>query len=376
MKRPLAGKRIWIVLLALTGLGGLAWWQHKPVLAWHYVGQLAKAGVGNREAWAAKVAGLDEVAWPDIFCALENKDVDVCANMEYALVLQTRQWAVADPRTQHLVVSVQDRFARFSQPGQEKILMVLAGILRLDGPRPLPPRLTQGVSEVLIAAEKNPDLRASALVLAGELVACGQSGQWVDICRDMAQRGLAHKTPATRVAALRLLMRTPMRGDQEALAKAIPFLRDPDPGVRHAALLALASAPEVAREDMLLFLLHDDNPQVQELCRLALRKRGLGDADIQIAWLIGHKDAARRMRVLQHLDQMPELNLTEWLRRLSHDSTPAVRAAAVRAIGENRHVDLARRLREMAAGDASPTVRQNAQYYLALREIARATVER
>jgi hypothetical protein len=100
---------------------------------------------------------------------------------------------------------------------------------------------------------------------------------------------------------------------------------------------------------------------------MALRKRGLTDDDVKLARLISDKAPATRLRVLRHLDQMPDLNLAEWLRQLSLDPAAAVRAAAVRAMGENMQVDLTERLREMAERDPSETVRQNAQYYLRQR---------
>jgi hypothetical protein len=45
-----------------------------------------------------------------------------------------------------------------------------------------------------------------------------------------------------------------------------------------------------------------------------------------------------------------------------------VRAAAVRAAGEEQQVDFSDRLTQMAQNDPSPTVRQLAQYYLVRRK--------
>ena len=93
-------------------------------------------------------------------------------------------------------------------------------------------------------------------------------------------------------------------------------------------------------------------------------RRGLTDADLLIAREITDPDPATRMRVLHRLPQMPDLNLVEWLRQLSLDASPAVRAAAVRAAGENPTVDMRQRLQEMASQDPCDAVRLNAQYYL------------
>ena len=225
---------------------------------------------------------------------------------------------------------------------------------------------------MLIGAEKTHELQPASLRLAAELVVCGQSGQWADVCRAMAERGMKDEREAARVRAVQVVLREPMRQDRELLEQAVPLLNDPEPTVRRAVVVALAGAKDVVREETLAPLLHDEDQQVQYLCEMALRKRGLTDDDIKLARLISDKDPAMRMRVLRLLDQMPDLNLREWLRQLSNDPTPAVRAAATRAIGENTQVDLTERLREMAERDPSATVRQNAQYYLRQRSMREA----
>jgi hypothetical protein len=67
---------------------------------------------------------------------------------------------------------------------------------------------------------------------------------------------------------------------------------------------------------------------------------------------------------VHHLFQTEDLPLGIWLRRLSLDPAPAVRAAAVRAAHFQTQADLRDRMAEMAREDPSPTVRQLAGYYL------------
>ncbi|MBM3996581.1 MAG: hypothetical protein FJ303_20870 [Planctomycetes bacterium] len=359
----LGSKVTWIVAAGLACLAGLAWWQHEPVLAWYHVRQLSLAYQENREAYAKKVAELDQVAVPRLLDGLQDADAIVCGNMQCALVMLVKKWGVTDARSHRLVDQLQGRFGSFSGPGQEKVLLLLAGFLQQEGPRPLPSRLTKAIGEILIGAEATGEMRSPSLVLAAELVDCVEPGQWIDSCREMAERGLKDGRAGVRVAALQLAMREPMKKDKDLLEKALPLLRDGETAVRKAALLVLSTAVDVVREESLLPLLHDEDLQTQYLCELALRKRGLTDDDIKLARLISDKAPAVRMRVFQHLQRMPELTLTEWLRQLSHDPEPAVRAAAVRAAVDRPHVDLTQRLREMADADPSETVRLNARYY-------------
>lgn len=369
MKAIFTIRMTWIALLAVAGLAGLAWWQREPMVVWHTVRQLANASEDNCEEWATRVAALDDAALPRILDGLQRSDAQGCANLQSALTILIRRWGPAHPHSFALVEEVHARFGSFSLAGQQQALLTLTILLQQDGPRPLSPKLTKPVSEVLIAAEKKPELQAAALRLAAELVACVQSGQWADVCHAMAERGMKDEHEQTRVAAVQLLLREPLRQDRELLEQAIPLLQDPEATVRRAVVIALAAAREVVREETLLPLLHDEDAQVQYLCEMALRKRGLTDDDVKLARLISDKIPANRMRVLRHLEQMPDLNLGEWLRQLSLDPAAAVRAAAVRAIGENTQVDLTERIREMADRDPSPTVRQNARYYLSQRAL-------
>ncbi|MBI3821137.1 MAG: HEAT repeat domain-containing protein [Planctomycetes bacterium] len=364
MKAIFTNRKTWIALGVLALLAGVAFWQRQPVLAWYHVRQLSFAYQENRENCAKRVADLDEAALPAVLAELRNPDAVVCSNMQYALQLMTTRWGIADPRSQRLVEKLHGTFAEFSPVAQEKVLILLTGMLQLEGPRPLPPGLTKYVSEMLVSAEQKEELRAVSLLLAAELVDCVEPGQWVDVCGTMAERGMQSERPGARVGAMQLLMRAPMRKDKGLMEKAVPLLRDAEPAVRRAALVVLASESDVVREESFLPMLHDDDAETQYLCEMALRKRGLSDDDLKLARMISDRNPATRMHVLRHIPHMPDVNIVEFLRRLSSDPEPAVRAAAVRAAADYPWIDLTQRLREIAERDPSEAVRQNARYYL------------
>ncbi|MBI1831721.1 MAG: HEAT repeat domain-containing protein [Planctomycetes bacterium] len=366
MKDVFASKATWLVIAGLLCFAGLAWWQWHPVLAWYHVRQLSLAYQENREACAKKVAELDEAAVPRLLDGLQDPDALVCGNMQCALIMLVEKWGVIDARSQRLVDQFHARFGSLSSAGQEKTLMLLTGFLQGDASKPLPSRLTKPIGEILVNAEKIAELRSASLLLAAELVDCVEPGQWIDACREMAERGMKDERAGVRVASTQLLLRDAMKKDKALFESALPLLRDKETAVRHAAVIALSAATDVVREENLLPLLHDEDLKTQYLCELALRKRGLTDDDITLARLISDKDAAVRMRVFHHLHHMPEMNLAVWLRQLSDDPEPAVRAAAIRAAADRTQFDLAQRLREMAEADPSETVRLNARYYLTI----------
>ncbi len=136
------------------------------------------------------------------------------------------------------------------------------------------------------------------------------------------------------------------------------------PPVRRAALLAVGPARDVIHDDQLLPCLHDPDPEVRRLCEIALSGRGLRPEYLELGRLLTDPRPAARLRVLDHLAGSTELDPGLWLRRLSHDPSPSVRVAAMRAMTQQHFVDLSDRIDQMARTDPSPTVCQLAQFYL------------
>jgi len=174
---------------------------------------------------------------------------------------------------------------------------------------------------------------------------------------------LTHAKADTRVAAIQVLLREPLRKDQELLTRIVPLLKDVSGPVRKAALVALGPARDIVGDDDLLPLLHDPDVEVQELCMIALNSRGLSENHLHLARLISDPRPAARLQVLHHLRGDTDLEPGVWLRRLSQDPAAAVRAAAVRAAAAQTRADLRDRLRDMAKEDPSPTVRELAGHY-------------
>ena len=204
MKSILLSRKTWAAAAILLAAGGLLFWQHKPILAWYYVRQLAGAYPENRDGWANRAAALEEAALPRLLDGMHDADAMVCANMQYAIFLMAKKWGLNDPRTLDLVEQMHLRFRDFSSAGREKALLTLTSLMHVDrradggaeaqeeAPPPLPPRLTMAIGEMMVNAEKQDELRGVSLLLAAELIDAVQPGQWVDVGREMAERGLRH----------------------------------------------------------------------------------------------------------------------------------------------------------------------------------------
>jgi HEAT repeat protein len=143
----------------------------------------------------------------------------------------------------------------------------------------------------------------------------------------------------------------------------LPFLSDPSAEVRRTAMLAIGPEHSLLADDDLLNWLHDPDAEVRQLTETALRSRGLGPREIRLGRLLTHPRPSARLELLVLLRDDGELDLNTWLRRLSEDPAPAVRAAATRLADERQVFQLADRLSEMATADPDFTVRQAAAYY-------------
>lgn len=357
------GKK-WLVLLALPAvLVGILWWQRAAVLQWHYVRGLANADDGDRELWAERVAGLELEALPRLLALLRGDNARACVNVEAALVAMLRHWGGDDPRGKTLNEELLNVFTELSNDGQHAALRVPLVWLGMSSSTPASAATTTIAGQFLKATMHNAELRGRSLLLAQALMHGSTPGQWTDLGKELALAGLKDADADTRLRAVQVLQHL-ARAEPRLLSEAAPLLRDSAVEVRRAALIAVGAARDPVVDDELLPLLHDADAQVRRLCEEALRSRGLPDSHLLLARLISDPRPAARLQVVSHLGEADDLEPGVWLRRLSQDTSPAVRAAAIRAAYYQTQVDLRDRLQQMAADDPSPTVRQLAEHYL------------
>ncbi|MFO0866982.1 MAG: HEAT repeat domain-containing protein [Gemmataceae bacterium] len=351
-------------LLALTAFLGLAMglglWQRDALLGWWHVRQLAATDEAGRDDIVARLLVLhDPSGW--VLDQLRSADDRTATNLQAGLVALAREWGVGDARGQQLASQLQRRFD--SMPSAGKAASLRAASALLSGKAAPSADVVQSLSELLSAAERDSALTTPTLALAGEMADRIPPGQCLDMFRDLALRGLKSSEADARVAAIHLVLREPIRKQDDLIRKLVPLLKDSDAMVRKGAVLALSPRPQLMGEDDLLPLLHDTDAEVQMVAELALRSRGLDDAHIELARLVSDQRPQARLQVLHYLHRTGDLDANIWLRRLMADPAPAVRAAAVRASSKQAG-DFADRLRELSRQDPSPTVRQLASIYL------------
>lgn len=209
-----------------------------------------------------------------------------------------------------------------------------------------------------VSAEPGP--RAATIRLAHSLARTSLVEETVPRFRELARSGIADSDSGVQLAAISLAA-LPALGMLDEVAHC---LASHSAQVRRGALLVLGPEPEMLNEDALLPLLHDPDPQNAHLARAALVARGLNNDQIRLGSMIADPNPTNRLEVLDHLDGPARVDVALWLKRLSHDTSPAVRSAAARAMAQAGGQDLSDRLTQMAEGDPSPTVSRLARHFL------------
>jgi hypothetical protein len=348
------------LLLLVALAAGVAWVERTPLLSWYYLRGLTRADDKDVSFWQQRLVALDATAVRGLINCLRHNDPRACNRAGACLIEICTGRAANDPGHLRLAVELARAFPTLSTSGQTTALEVETSLMSTAEGQSLA-ALVPLVARTLTTASRGAkkEVRASALALASNLVNRHGEAEVLQACREVAKTCLRDESAMTRIAAIRLCMRP----EFDLLECVVPLLSDPEPEIRRCALLAVGMSQTAINTDDLLPWLHDPDAGVRNLCEEALRGRGLHDGHLKLARLMTDGRPGTRLGVLELLEHANDLEPGLWLRRLSHDPSPAVRAAAVRAACEQA-TGLTDRLQQMSQNDPSPTVRQLAQYYL------------
>jgi hypothetical protein len=360
-KKCLVAVVAFVVLLA----GSVTYLERTALLSWYYVRGLAKADPNSQAVWAERVAGLGEDAIPGLLKCLTDSDATVCCNARAGLAQLAKHWGIGDSRTVALAMRCGREFTHFSAAGQQNLLDLAADWFRSPSADTSPAQgLLAACVRLLSEAASSTDggTQGRALELCDVLLAQPQGAEALSAGREVVRSCLASEAPGNRVRAVDLTRRPGM----DLFEQVTPLLRDPVAEVRRSAMATVGDPASGVIDDALLPSLHDDDAEVQQLCFEALVKRERTPQQIRLGYLLTDKNPAMRVQVVDYLPQLSDLDPALWLTPMSHDESPAVRAAAARAMSRLCLDDqrLKERLKEMAASDPSATVCLLAKYYL------------
>lgn len=353
-------KRLGLALVA-SGLlsGSILCWQWSAVQSWYLVRGLTQASAADCEHWIPPLLAQQDMVLSRLLRCLQQDEEQACANVELALEKITGSWPPADERRGPFAAQCAQCFPSCSAAGQRALLHVIKVVHRDAAAGE--PLLSPLVRMVLHAVGQGDSaVRRRALEVSLDLVERAPTAEVVAACREAVTQGSRDGAAEVRLLAIHLAQ---ARG-LGSLDRVVPLLEDADVSVRRAAMLVVGTARDAIAEDDLLRWLHDSDTETRLLCEQALRGRGLQDQHLKLGKLLTAPQPGTRLQVLEQLQRANDLDPGVWLRRLSHDPSSAVRAAAVRAAVEQPQVDLSERLEQMAENDPSATVRDLARFYL------------
>lgn len=360
-----AVKRIGLGLLVVLVLaGGIAWTQRERLSLWWTLHGLSRADEAARGPWLDRLTAQGDAVVEPLLGHLVDGGERGAGNALAALDHLVRQQALGDDTPAALLARLGRVQPRLTAARQGQVLTVVAGWMNAEE---VSAETVARAARLLEHPASDAEAQAAALELAAALLPLANAEAALPAIRPVALAGLRSEATAVRLRAVPLCLHAQVGG----LDQVAGLLRDPSVEVRRAAILAVGPAEQV-REEALLVGLHDSDAEVRRLTEVSLRSRGLRPEHLELGRLISHPQPISRLRVLDHLTEVLEnqqgsegdIDPGLWLRRLSHDGSPAVRAAALRLMSEQSLLDLSDRIDQMARSDPNPSVSQLAQYYL------------
>jgi hypothetical protein len=315
---------------------------------------------------------------------LGRGDAEALANFRDRVVQTAEQGkplALSEAEARELITLCQGAalgFSRFGPMGRATLAGLAGGLLERLGAAPTPTNWVQAlepIHNVLSQALADADVQARTSALAATAkvwdwmpsrsalpIEETALGTWKDSFHQPVCRLLIAPEPQARAGAVLNLSRIPI---DEMAAPAAVRVADVDPVVRRQTLVGFAHRSGVLSEDAVLPRLHDEDPSLVLLAQWVLTTRGLTDNQIELGRQVFHPVAEVRKAVLAQIEDRDDIDPIVWLLHLSRDPNEAVRAEALKSMGQRADTpQILKRLTEMAVEDPSGPIRAQARQLL------------
>jgi hypothetical protein len=294
---------------------------------------------------------------------LSSADERLCAGSGAALSRLLQRLGVQQARTMQIVAVLADQYVKCAPEGQRQVLLLVLELWRQAGDA-APAELQASAGQIVKAAAGARDnRRLPALQLAHRLMQCADSEPYWPACRFLAREALKAPREEERILAVKLAAYSALDLFDQLPPLLAEASGDPSSEVRTLALLTLGSRDQLLPTESLLGYLHDRDRDLRLVAEQILRTRGLTATQLRLAKMLTHPDPGVRARVPDQILEVPEVDSTIWLERLSRDTSPSVRAAVLRIAFQSEAPQLRAWLRRVSEQDPSPTVQSIARYY-------------
>lgn len=358
MRRAVGIKLLILGIILLTGVA--AFWQKNALLAWYYANRVSAVSEDRREHYAGKVELLGLPGSRALVNLFTSTDQHSCRNAGVVLYQVMMRWGWSDPRVQSTLMYAAESCVQFSTHGRSECLSLLH---RLSSDQMDSTSAQMALATKLLAqVGSQPEARLAALELTVELLKrdIASSEALLAQAKAWVVAGLKDEHPSVRLAAVRLAVNPSVR----TLELLPPMIHDHSSEVRHLVLLALGENETLLNTDTLCQLLQDSDAEVRGVCERALRVRGLSSAQVSLAKRMHDPQPLVRAELPDLLLGLSESDILLWMERLAKDPSPAVRAAAIRAMGSIGDLRFESMLRQVTEKETDATVREIALFFL------------
>lgn len=321
----------WLVTggLALASGGGLLAWKQQDLLTAWKVHQVSQAGPQERIKLLAHLAETPDISTSWLLYSLAQT-----STAEEAEILSEGLVQVSEPLTGEAldphIAKAASLFKSMEPMAQSEALRWLAQSLSKDQSETMSERRASAIRRLLDLAslsEENP-VQAAALQMAGAILKQNPNPELIGAIRQLVSLGAKSESSQVQIQAIT----TALNPKLDCLTDVTVCLKSPHKEVRQAAVLALGPASESITDEVLLPCLHDEDKTIVHLTETALQARGLREDQIRLGKMMADPKPVKRLEVLDHLSATRDIDPMIWLKKMSNDPSPAVRAAAVRAI--------------------------------------------
>lgn len=351
------------LVICMPALIGFAWWQRDYLMGWYLTDQLLKAEPQYKSHYVEALAKLGENAQYPLLDHLEKANDTGAADLVKALGKMFVSWGGTDSQaSQQCFHHIARRYTTFSPQAQVQTLELLVSMADEPKPQnPLTTNLLEGTKLILgsVPGTDNPAALVPAMKIVSSFIKTNKDKELQSRLAGIMAKAITDAPENIKIQAIHLAI-APEVGMPEL---SIAALQDKNVEVRKVAMIACASAIDSVSVDSLLPSLHDKDPEIRAYCESALIARGLKKEHLQLGKLLTDPRPAKRLEVLDSLMDDTELDQGLWLRKLSHDPSPAVRVAALRMMSLQETNDLQDRIDQMSRSDPSKTVSELAGYY-------------
>ena len=321
----------WLVTggLALASGGGLLAWKQQDLLTAWKVHQVSQAGPQERIKLLAHLAETPDISTSWLLYSLAQ-----ASTAEEAEILSEGLVQVSEPLTGEgldpHIAKAASLFKSMEPMAQSEALRWLAQSLSKDQSETMSERrvsVARRLLDLSSLSEENT-VQAAALQMAGAILKQNPNPELIGAIRQLVSFGAKSESSQVQVQAIT----TALNPNLDCLTDVTVCLKSPHKDVRQAAILALGPASETITDEVLLPCLHDKDKTIVHLTETALQARGLREDQIRLGKMMADPKPVKRLEVLDHLSATRDIDPMIWLKKMSNDPSPAVRAAAVRAI--------------------------------------------